>query len=798
PTLGGATEAVLDSLPEPGLQLRRLIGTLINDLVVAPVGPFVLVLDDLHAIGEAAIHAALDQLLERLPDDAHVVIATRYDPPLALARLRARGQLAELRLEALRFSPAETGALLNDRLALALPPGEVLLLHGRVEGWAAGLRLLALMLGRLSTAEERRALVTRLGEEGRYIFDFLAEEVLGQQEPELQRFLLDTSILPELAPALCRAVTGRDDAADLLDLAYRRNLFLTLGGADDGLGTTFRFHDLFAAFLRGRLQRESPERIRSLHGRAGDASADPARAIAHYCAAERWDEAARIIEERGADFARHGMYRRLHDWIVALPPDVREARPRLLHLLGAFAFYTGAWEQARPLLERAETGLLADEDRARAAESTMLLISIADRSGDTERAAVLTARMRASGPLPPLIQIFLDIGSAWQGIRLDDYATVDGAVTSSVDLLLASDDPAIWNVVPLAPPLALGPAGPTTLERYCHAAPRRFNDAPSLIRATAEQLSGYLHFLRGRLDEAAAATDRAQQLVEQLRGLADVEPGIDQIRFALALIRVGPIAAGQYIDRRLPEVGQNTILRMWLPGYRYLATKAHWLAGHADEARAMAEGLATGGPFPDLPIVSQAQALLAGLLAMSAGRYEEAERQLRAASAFRPPYYTVLFWLDHPQLLLALCYERWGRPREAMMTLRPVLEECERLDTPGIVLKVGPVVAPLLRLAVERGVHAAFAARTLHILEAAAPADPATASVTVPDTGETLSPREVEVLRLLADGASNATIADALFISPNTVKTHVARLLAKLGVASRTAAAARARDLGVG
>jgi ATP/maltotriose-dependent transcriptional regulator MalT len=312
-------------------------------------------------------------------------------------------------------------------------------------------------------------------------------------------------------------------------------------------------------------------------------------------------------------------------------------------------------------------------------------------------------------------------------------------------------------------------------------------------------MSGYLHFLRGRLAAATAATDRAQHLVEQLRGLADIEPGIDQTRFALALIRVGPIAAGEYIERRLPEVGQNALLRMWLPGYRYLAAKAHWLAGDADDARAVAEGLAAGGPFPDLPLVSQAQALLDGLLATSAGRYDEAERSLRAAGAFRPPYYTVLFWLDHPQLLLAHCYERWGRPREALATLRPVLAECERLDTPGIILKVGPAVAPLLRLAVERGVHAPFAARTLDILAgAAAPVAPAAASVPVPDTGEILSPREVEVLRLLADGASNATIAETLFISPNTVKTHVARLLAKLGVTSRTAAAVRARTLGIG
>ena len=188
------------------------------------------------------------------------------------------------------------------------------------------------------------------------------------------------------------------------------------------------------------------------------------------------------------------------------------------------------------------------------------------------------------------------------------------------------------------------------------------------------------------------------------------------------------------------------------------------------------------------------------MLSTSAGRHAEAERALRAAVTFRPPYYTVLFWLDHPRILLAHSYERWGRPREALDELRPVLEECERLDTPGIILKVGPVVvAPLLRLAAERGVHAPFAARLLSLLGVhdADTAAKANDGIPVPATGETLSPREVEVLRLLAAGASNAAIAEGLFISQNTVKTHVARLLAKLDVASRTAAAARARDLGI-
>jgi DNA-binding CsgD family transcriptional regulator len=179
------------------------------------------------------------------------------------------------------------------------------------------------------------------------------------------------------------------------------------------------------------------------------------------------------------------------------------------------------------------------------------------------------------------------------------------------------------------------------------------------------------------------------------------------------------------------------------------------------------------------------------MLATSEERFAEAERHLRAAVAFRPPYFTVLFWLDHPHLLLAHCYERWGRPREALETLRPVLEECERLDTPGIILKVGPVIAPLLRLAVERKVHAGFATRLLALLEGTSKGR----SLQVPTTGETLTPREVEVLRLITGGASNREIADQLFITPRTVKSHITAILGKLDATSRTQAAALAREL---
>lgn len=293
---------------------------LINDILETLPDPFVLVLDDLHLVSEPAVYTALDYLLERLPPQMHLMAATRHDPPLALARLRGRGALAELRLPDLRFTLDEAAAFLNTQ-RLGLSPEDLASLHSRTEGWAVGLRLLADSLNRIPTRSGRSAFITYLAQTDRYVFDFLADEVLSRQSSAVRTFLLETSILPELTPALCQAVTGRADALAILEDLYRRNLFLV--AVDDGRWTTddgpqttdlirrpssmvrrlssvvhrpiYRYHALFAEFLRRRLTQEMPERLVELHARAAQAETVPARAIAHYLAAQLWEPAAQAM-----------------------------------------------------------------------------------------------------------------------------------------------------------------------------------------------------------------------------------------------------------------------------------------------------------------------------------------------------------------------------------------------------------------------------------------------------------------------------------------------------------------------
>jgi LuxR family maltose regulon positive regulatory protein len=300
PDIGRNFGSLLTGLPNPGQQLRRLMGVLINDLIEAVSTPLVLILDDLHSLTEPIVLEALDYLLDHIPQHISVVATARYSSPLALARRRARGQLAELQLEALRFTSEDVNKLLNEQLQLNLSEIDLLTLQARTEGWVAALRLLALSLNRLESPTERSAFINHLIQTDRYIFDFLADEyifdfladeVLDDQEPKVRRFLLKTAILTDLTPTLCRAVTGHSDAAHILDEIYRRNLFLTIvSDQRQSLQQAYRYHDLFVDFLRHQLERELPEEIPELHRKAAEAETRPGQVVHHYLAAQAWSE----------------------------------------------------------------------------------------------------------------------------------------------------------------------------------------------------------------------------------------------------------------------------------------------------------------------------------------------------------------------------------------------------------------------------------------------------------------------------------------------------------------------------
>jgi LuxR family maltose regulon positive regulatory protein len=326
-----------DSPSDSRAEMRRLMGILINEIQGILGADFVLILDDLHFISNPLTLAALDYLLERMPGGMRIVMATRRDPPLSLPRYRARRRLAELRLTDLRFTVTETGDLLNEALGLDMAADAVETLQARTEGWAAGLSLLANSLERMPPGE-RALFIEQLARTHQETFDYLSDEVLRWQPDDVQTFLLQTSILHTLTPQQCTAVTGMPHTTGILEDLYRRNVFILAVDSEghDGVASliTYRYHALFADFLRHRLLRELPDQAPELHRRAAAAQSRPARAIHHYAEAQMWDEAAAVIDAAGLETIRQGQLDPLSGWINLLPEATRLAHPRLAYLMG--------------------------------------------------------------------------------------------------------------------------------------------------------------------------------------------------------------------------------------------------------------------------------------------------------------------------------------------------------------------------------------------------------------------------------------------------------------------------------
>jgi LuxR family maltose regulon positive regulatory protein len=386
-----------------------LVTALVNELDAEPgKGEVLLVLDDYHLIDSQAVNASLRFLLEHLPPGLHLVLASRSDPPLPLARLRASGQLAELRADDMRFTTDEAAALLREALGADLPDAAVAVLAARTEGWAAGLQLAALSL---RGQEDAAGFVAAFSGSHRYVLDYLAGEVLDRQAEELRGFLLETSVLERLSGALCDAVTGRADSQAMLEAIEHAGLFLV---PLDEVRGWWRYHQLFADLLRVRLRQQRPERIPVLHRNAAAWHSEhgPAdAAVRHAIAAGDMNGAARLMEQYFDElFYLRGEGATLERWFSALPAGMIKSRPRLLVAQAAQVDTGGRAEEVGGLLDAAEHSYAdaADEPfEPSAGQAASLLVNVpatiavfraylAELRGDAEGAASFAAQALAA------------------------------------------------------------------------------------------------------------------------------------------------------------------------------------------------------------------------------------------------------------------------------------------------------------------------------------------------------------------------------------------------------------------
>ena len=416
---------VEDALRAPGGEPAELAGPLVVNALAALSEPLVLVLDDYHVVDSGEVHRSVAFLLDHLPPTAQVAIATRTDPPFALTRMRARGELVELRAADLRLSEREATACLNDTLGLGLRPDQIERVRARTEGWAAGIQLVGLSLqGR----EDRDAYLGSFAGDDRQIVDYLGVEVLDTQPPEVRRFLLRTSVLDRLCGELCDAVVDGSDSHAMLARLERANLFLI---PLDTRRRWYRYHHLFADLLRRELTLDEAELVPDLHRRASAwyrAEDFVPEAIRHAIAAGDVADAAELIAANWLRYVNRGELTTVEAWTRALPPGAAEADPRLCLARAWMLLVLGRLEEVEPAVQAAERGILPGPmgDGSRSVESSAAMVRTSARVmlGDVE-GATETARLASDlepdpdAPWRPIVTNALGMTAFWSG-RTDD------------------------------------------------------------------------------------------------------------------------------------------------------------------------------------------------------------------------------------------------------------------------------------------------------------------------------------------------------------------------------------------
>src|SRR3712207_2120202 len=357
PNIGEGVSGMLRS-PQPP-PTESILTALLNELNTVP-DDFVLILDDYHVIDARPVDDALTFLLEHLPPQLHLVISSREDPHLPLARLRARGQLTELRAADLRFTASEAAEFLKGVMGLSVSAEEIAALETRTEGWIAGLQLAALsMQGR----EDVPGFIRAFAGDNRYVLDYLVDEVLQRQPERIRSFLLQTSILDRLSGPLCDAITGQDDGRAMLEALERGNFFVV---PLDDKRHWYRYHHLFAEVLYAHLLQERPDQVPTLHRRASEwyeHNGSAADAIRHALAAEDFERAADLVELAVPAMRRSRQEATLLGWLKALPDELFHVRPVLsVHYAGTL-LQSGQLEGVEERLRDAERWLDKTADR---------------------------------------------------------------------------------------------------------------------------------------------------------------------------------------------------------------------------------------------------------------------------------------------------------------------------------------------------------------------------------------------------------------------------------------------------
>ena len=818
-------EGMLGALQSPQPPpTESVLTALLNETATIP-DDFVLVLDDYHVIDAGAVDDALAFLIEHLPPRMHLIIATREDPQLPLARNRARGQLVELRAADLRFAPSEAAEFLKGVMGLNLSEENIAALETRTEGWIAGLQLAALSM---RGQEDVSGFVRAFAGDNRYIVDYLVEEVLQRQPERIRSFLLQTSILARLNGPLCDALTGQEEGNMLLETLERGNFFVV---PLDDKRRWYRYHHLFADVLQAHLRAEQPDLVATLHRRASEwyeQNGLPADAIRHALAAEDFERAADLIEGAVPAMRRSRQEATLLGWLEALPDELFRVRPVLnVHYAGTL-LQSGQLDGVEERLRDAERWLNTTADRR--------------ERPDEPAAEMIVVHEEAFRRLPASIAMYR------AGIALARGNVPETVTYARRALDLAPEDDHFQRGAAAA---ILGLAAWTSGD--LEAAHRSYADGMAHLQRAGNisdavggaMTSADIRIAQGRLHEAMRTYEHALRLATEqgdpaMRGTADMQVGMAELHRE----RNDLEAATQRLLRS-KEQGEHTGFPQYRYRWRVAMARIREAQGDLDGALGLlheAEHVYVSDFHPDVRPIAALKAriwvaqgrlgealgwtrerglsahddpsylrefehvtLARVLLARYKSKREESpmleamsllERLLQAAEACgRMGSVTEIL------VLQALAHEAQGDSPAALVPLKRALALAEPEGYVRIFLDEGRPMAQLLSEAATRGIMPDYTGKLLAAFDAEGriePDDsPRPATLASQPLVEPLSDRELEVLRLIARGLSNREISERLFLAVITVKGHNRNIFRKLQVRRRTEATARARELGL-
>jgi len=810
PNLGEVAMGALQSPQLPAIE--SILTSLLNEIVAVP-HDFVLILDDYHIVDSKPIDNALTFLIERLPPQMHLILATREDPGLPLARLRTRDQLIELRVKDLRFTISEAAGFLNQTMGLSLSPEDIAALETRTEGWIAGLQMAALSMQGL---QDTAGFIQSFTGSHHFVLDYLLEEVLNKQSENIQTFLLQTSILERMCGSLCDAALLNPSipGQETLEHLERANLFIV---SLDNERRWYCYHHLFAELLRTRLSRAYPDQVAELHRRASDWYANndfPYEAITHALTVQDWTRAAEVIERFSDELPMRGERNTRLGWFESFPPQILMDRPRLALTYAWALVLSDQLDQAEQKLNQLIP--IAQTTPSLLGEYYVIRVMIATRRYN-RTAFFELAQQALSQVLPeeasPRSRILLALGVAYEEMD-GDIASARDVFREAYELGKASPSPSWVGNAPLPLTALAYLADYESLQGNLRGASRMYQQAIELSEkwgggssiALCLVQQGYANLLYewNDLDGTERALQDCFHIGELWKGSRFLVPAYGLS--ALVMQARGRVEEANAMIHRAEQATRDSyslpydmgLLALYQIALRTAQNDLHaiaqWEQDHDSEWRSR-----TGRAQHALAIVL-AQAQVARFHQTRDGSALSQARALIEPALEQAQASGLMFNVARLYILDALALYAQGETASAIAILKRALALAEPENYIRSFLDIGKPMEEFLLWSLESPALSephlrTYVSRLLSHFVADLPNKSSQPSGSV--LIEPLTERELEILRLIAQGLSNREISERLFLALSTVKGYNRIIFDKLQVQRRTEAIARARQLGL-